>query len=185
MIQKVTANLTEYIVKNGGSSEQQEIYEYSISSFIGSVVTYAALILIAALLHLFPDVLIFLAFFLPLRYCIGGSHAQSQAMCFILSVGITSALLLLLPYLNQWVLLPAPLIGLVTVFAIAPVVNPNHPLSEGYVKKVRKVARGIIIVECVALAVVYLTAGYVYYNMGAIGMLTATVSALLAYLKQK
>ena len=106
MIEKAAQSFSDYIIKNGADPNDKEIFEYSISSFLSSFFTYGTILLLAAMLHIFKEALIFMLFFIPLRSSIGGYHAQTRARCFVMSVLITMVvLLLLLPYVNSWILL--------------------------------------------------------------------------------
>lgn len=88
--------LTNYIFKKGIIDEKSyEIYQYGFQCFLEVSASTICSIMIALLLHMFPECLFFFLLFIPMRSFSGGLHLKTYFSCFIGSCLILTCTLLI------------------------------------------------------------------------------------------
>ena len=133
MLHKISLNLSEKLVMLGADKSKTAVYAYGLECLLSTAIILVILILGGLLLRRTMDVLIYIAFWVPLRILVGGLHANSHLTCTILSVGLGIAAALFSDFVGALpVLIPIALILIcyVEFFMIAPVVHKNHPMSK-------------------------------------------------------
>jgi accessory gene regulator B len=182
MIEQLAVYFSNWLVGHGANEEDAEVYVYAIECFLGSAITFSSLLLVAILLDRFATMVIWLLFWLPLRSFLGGFHASTQGKCYwgSLAVGVLNILLYpLVPFL----LIPAIAgLSLLTVFQLAPVSHPNHPLSTARHSKMQKMARWFIVIEIILVFLLY-SIQPDYSKIAALAILTASLLAILGKTK--
>ncbi len=183
---RLANRISDYLIGLGLDASKKEIYTYAIEGLLNSIFIFGSILAIGAALHKFHIALIWMLFFLPVRHTTGGIHANSHLMCYIvsLSVGVCSILAADSIAKISWMLYAGLAFSLLIVFLFAPVIHPNHPLSQERIASIRKKARIIICTECCAL----LGIGFASFIPKSIiaaallGVLSATISTFIGYL---
>jgi len=130
--------------------EDFEVYQFGIESFIMKACHLISYVTIGLLFRRLPELLVFLAAFIPLRECSGGYHAKTPLKCYILSCGTVITFLCLLLFIpvdkTQYSIILAVISSLI-LFFIVPVETENKPLSDAEVTYYKSKAGFIIIIE--------------------------------------
>lgn len=131
-MKKLSTILANYIMKKGlVQKEDYEIYQYGFETFLELFINVICSILIAVILDLKLECIIFFLFFIPLRSYSGGLHMEHYITCLFLSCGTLIGVLLLVKYytlqpiLSFLLLLPA----IIIVKVIGPVNHPNRTVD--------------------------------------------------------
>lgn len=135
--------------------EDFEIYVYSYKMLFVNILLWASAILVGLLTKQLLGMLIFMAFFVPLRQYAGGIHVKSQVLCYAITVGIF-LLVCAAPYLRLYDLIQQSAlyfypISAITLLVFAPQADPNKPASTNEHRHFRKMARLILAVECITV----------------------------------
>lgn len=157
MLERLAFKLTDSLIAKGADPENREIYAYAIECLVSSAICYALLLIISAFIASFPDMLVWLLFWIPLRTNFGGFHAPTHSLCFTLSLILGTGGVLLAKYFIPG--LPVILVCLafciVVTFLVAPVVHANKPASDKRQKQAKKTVRIVILCESAAILLVY------------------------------
>lgn len=144
MLHQISKKIANWCYIGTGSGDP-EITAYGIELLLDTLSKLIALLLFAAFLGSFLDMLIILFVFSSLRYFAGGFHMQSNIGCFLSMVFISGSSLtiqkLAVFYQSQLpeVILIAVLLGLVAlVFFYAPAATRKHPLKDRQIAKKKK-----------------------------------------------
>ncbi len=151
MLSKVSGCLAGKLAKSNIIKEEDfEVYQFGIESFIMKACHLISYVTIGLLFRRLPELLVFLAAFIPLRECSGGYHARTPLKCYILSCGTVITFLCLLLFIpadkTQYSIILAVFSSLI-LFFIVPVETENKPLSEAEVTYYKSKAGFIIIIE--------------------------------------
>lgn len=182
MLTAISEKFAQWLIANGANPDDEEIYAYGIECFLSSAITYGSLILLALFLDSLPGMLLWLAFWLALRYFLGGYHASTHWRCYWGSLAVGLINILLFPYLPEVLIPIIVLSGIIFVFRIAPVTHPHHPLSAPKHKRMRLYARIIILIEAALVLCLYLIFP-AWAKMAALGILSAVFLSILGKLK--
>lgn len=158
MLHKISLNLSETLVKFGADKSKTAIYAYGLECLLSTAIILVIQFLIGAIMGRAFDVLIFTLFWLPLRVLVGGLHANTHFACTVISVGLCIASAALTYYINKipiWLIFAVCAASYCVIFAIAPVVHKNHPVSNSHRIKMRKAARIFGAVELFLTALLY------------------------------
>lgn len=179
MIERTSVYFANWLVQHGANEEDTEVYAYAVECFLGSLVTFGSMLLIACFLHRFAAMVIWLLFWLPLRSFLGGFHASTHWRCYWGSLGVGIANILLYPLLPSLLIPIISLLSLCTVFQLAPVVHPNQPLSEVKYHKMKKAARRWIVIENILVLSLYWIQPQ-YASIAALAIFTGCLLAILS-----
>jgi len=137
---KVSVN---YLVKqNVINDDDRDVYEYGFHSLYSNVFIFFVIGIGAILLNQFAQTIIYHAIFIVMRSVAGGYHARSQWCCFILSVLVWILSLFAIAYINfPIVSIALSLISMIIVWAKAPAVHENNPLSDSKRSKMKILSR--------------------------------------------
>lgn len=187
MLEKPANRLVDYLISKGADPENREIYVYAVESILSSVISYGLLLILAAIFNLVPQMLLFFLFWIPLRSNWGGIHAPTQEICLVLSAVFGVGTVLLAVYFIPALTVILILLGIciLLTYLIAPVVHPNHPVSEMRLAYVKKVVRAVIIVECAAVVVFYFISLSWISSIGFYSICMAVLFGLLGKLVNK
>ena len=164
MIERVATRLASIASENGIiPSEDHDLYIYSYQIMIERTFSWACILLVALLFEtLYPYTLIFMAFFLSLSMFVGGWHAPSFRLCFVVSVGIFLGFSLVEPFVTASFPMGVAVVLItccaVVIGVLGPVAHPNKPMDAKSIKICRKISIVIIFIQT-ALAVVSFAAG--------------------------
>lgn len=172
MIIKFANTWADWLIQNGASRDDYEIYAYGAECMLNELFSDILLILTALLFHKTYEMILWMLFFTPLRIHLGGMHASSHLKCILSSILLsylcifTYPLVIGFPQIMGLILA----ISIFIVYKIAPVVHPNHPVSESRMIQMRKRALLILFIE---IAIICITYGY--FSKIVAGIATASI----------
>lgn len=159
MLYKTSNFLTNYFIKNNIiSPNNKELYIYGFQLILSTLSSMLTILLTATFINISYGIL-FLLFFIPIRFYAGGYHASSYLKCFIYTNSlfiITLALSLivyiygLLPYYYLFIIA-----GIIYFWINTPCINQNNPLSYTYLLKNRFISRKILILYFIVIILTY------------------------------
>jgi accessory gene regulator protein AgrB len=132
-MERLSIVLTNYIMEKGVISEESyDVYVYGFQSFLELFFNIICSILIAVVLHMEIECLLFFLFFVPLRSFNGGLHLKSYYSCLIFSCMTMTYILLLVKYisLSTTISFSLFLILLIAVKLTGSFDHPNRPVDE-------------------------------------------------------
>lgn len=114
------------------SEESYDVYLYGFQSFLELFFNVICSILIAVVLHMEIECLLFFLFFVPLRSFNGGLHLKSYYSCLIFSCMTMTYILLLVKYisLSSTISFSLFIILLIAVKLTGSFDHPNRPVDE-------------------------------------------------------
>lgn len=149
----LSEKITEYIIKTGAvSKELYAVYQYGFQIGLEMFCCFSVCLLIAIYLQIIPEFLIVTGIFILLRTYAGGVHLDSFGACFICSVIVqTAALLIGINYPMQircaWFIIA---LNAILIYKLSPVESTNRELEKeekAHCKKVTlKIIVGILII---------------------------------------
>ena len=175
-------NWANWMVKNGAAEDNFEIYAYGAECIFSEIIANICVFGIAFALDFPLQMLVWQIFWLPLRLQIGGFHSRlNHIVCTIVSTAIAVGSVLLIPILEtaSWLVWPGIGISGIITFALAPVVHPNHPMSERRVRKAKMLGKFILAAEALIIVISYFTAP-IWVSLSAyLGMLMACIMCVI------
>ena len=138
---RIVNTLTDYVIKKGMVNEKERsVYEYGFLVMLETALSLLISLVIASLLHMFIEGILFFIIFIPLRSYAGGLHLDKYLSCLILSCLTFSVVLLIVkvfifPVLLLFVIF---LVLILSVWLLYPVDNINRSVDieeEHYFKK--------------------------------------------------
>jgi accessory gene regulator B len=137
-------------MKNIIKNEDIEVYQFGIETFLMKAFHILSYLVIGAAFLRLPELLVFLAAFIPLRESSGGYHAGTPFKCYVLSCTTVVSFLCLLVFLPAGMLEYSLLLALAAslfLFLIVPVETDNKPLEDAERTYYKSKAGFIIIIE--------------------------------------
>src|SRR5690606_35879503 len=155
MATKFSHKIVDWLIANGTiKAEDREIYLYGLQQGLIMILNIITTIIIGFCLSMVWQSIVFMVAYIPLRSFAGGYHARTQLKCYILSIVLTLAVLMMIKFF------PATNVSIMILTGIAsgiiawlsPMEDSNKPLDEIEVKVYGKKTRVILIVEiCVII----------------------------------
>lgn len=157
MIIKIANIWADWLVQNGASWDDYEIYAYGAECMLNELFSDLLLIITALAFHKTFEMILWMLFFTPLRIHLGGMHAPSHFKCILSSVLLSYLCIFTYPLLIEFPAIMGLIlaISIFIVYKIAPVVHPNHPVSENRMLQMRKRALFILFVEIIITCIAY------------------------------
>ncbi|NLK36933.1 MAG: accessory gene regulator B family protein [Epulopiscium sp.] len=157
MIIKLSKKWADWLVQNSGQADDYEVYAYGAECMLNELLSDLLLIVSALLLNKTFEMLLWMVFFTPLRMHLGGIHASSHLKCIFSSFLLSYLCIFTYPLIINFPAIMALLlaISVFIVFKIAPVVHPNHPVSESRKDIMRIRAITIILIEIILICIAY------------------------------
>lgn len=159
MLLQLSNIITNYFLKKeiiGIEKKEVLIYGFQLTfSTLSSIIT---ILIFSCLINIFYGI-IFLIFFMPIRFCSGGYHANTYLKCFIYTnscfviILLFSKIVLHLDLLNTYALLA--FIGILYLWLKAPCKNANNPLSEKYIQYNRFITHIILAIYAIICIITY------------------------------
>ena len=180
---KIANYLARKLVSNGASAENEEIYAYALECLLNTAFIFSIILILGIIFQRFMITLFWIAFFLPIRHHSGGLHASNHIGCVIFSVSIGTFCMFASPWLSSydWIIYVGLAASIAIVFAFAPVIHSNHPLSEEKIQKTKKAARIIIIIETALVLLIHIFWDNALPFAALLGILSSTISTLIGY----
>lgn len=139
--------------------ERRAVYRYGFELTLSTTASMVSIVIVSFLLGSPLSSLLFLLFFITLRLFAGGYHAETYRSCFLTTNGTFLAVFLLSSGLARFrqpaLFLALLLLSGAVVWALAPIRNKHHPLSEKTYQKNKKVARGLTLAAAVLISAVF------------------------------
>lgn len=193
MYRKLSCKITEWFVdKKIISSDEREIYQYSVEVLLSDAIYLFVAFLTALLTNSLLASIAFLLGFLLLRKFSGGYHASTYLRCHFL-FWVNQILMIAVYYLlpgeySRIASLIFISISIVCVFVLAPVENENKPLSDKEKRKYGFLSKMVIIFDAAVVLVLSITEVYFQYIcMYTFGVFSVSISLLaekIKYLKR-
>ena len=183
MLESLAGWLTRGMIRTGSvPPEDEDIYVYGWSLILAEAGNVLTMLLIGLLSGEFIGTLIFLFTFIILRIYAGGFHADSFGACYIFSVLLYAAALLLYKFIPvAWeslaLVVMLALSALIT-YIWSPVDHPNKPQNAAQKAKNKKISSLIITLEiiCVLLIWLWQPNSMPYLLWAALGSLTTSLT---------
>ncbi|SCY50596.1 accessory gene regulator ArgB-like protein [Alkaliphilus peptidifermentans] len=148
--------------------EDIDFYRYGLELIIITILKGAGLLILAAIIGIVKETIVFIIFFTSLRVQAGGVHSQSVWKCFVITCLMTfSAIYIskLIPQdyekIYQYFMMIFALMG---IWLFAPMDTPNRRLNAKEKKKYRKRSIATIIIACfVIISIGLLGSNYQIY----------------------
>lgn len=132
-MERLSIKLTNYIFAKGVIEEKEfEIYQYGFQRFLELSLNVICSIMIAVLLDMKLECIVFFLFFVPLRSYSGGFHMESYIPCLLLSCMSLTGILCIVKFFSVTPLFPCILyvISLVVIKVIGSVDHPNRNVDD-------------------------------------------------------
>lgn len=184
----ISGKITEYVIETGVvSKELYAVYQYGFQIGLEMFCCLSVCLLIAIYLHLIPDFLIITGIFILLRTYAGGVHLDSFGACFICSVIVQTATLLIgikypMPIKYAWLIIA---LNSILIYKLSPVENINRELDKEEKEHCRKVTLKIIIVILIIAGFCTIRSIYKITSLIAITMAIVLLSQCLGIIKFK
>lgn len=183
---KLAVKLANYLLeKRVIEREDFEIYQYGFEIFLEVSVNVLCSVLIAFLLDMKIECILFFVLFVPLRSYNGGFHMEHYLSCLLLSCATLAAVLLMVKYL-----LPKPLfsfflylIALLLLKAAGPVNHPNRSVDAEENAQFEKRTKLSLFFSLVPAVIFLLTDAGSYLFLEALVFLLLSLSAWLGRFK--
>lgn len=185
MIHILAIRISDYLIQNGvGNQGKCELYTYVIETGIEKIITYTVLLILAIYLKLlFPSIL-FVTFFIILRGYTGGFHAHTYLGCFISSILMyLICVQVIAPFFISekiYMYIGLLIIG-IAIILLAPINHPNQNMNSDEIKKCKRGARLVMVLELGYIIVaIFLRINTVYIVMPFLGAMMCAVLLILA-----
>lgn len=144
MIIKVSKMLSKLLIDNGADSMMEEVYEYALICLLNELFIDFALLAGAWIIGTVQEMILWIIVFNSMRMNIGGFHAMTQTTCSVYSValGLLSVLGGKIVIFSTLPIILIFSVCFIVIYVMAPLLNPNHPLSEKNKKRARN--RGLL-----------------------------------------
>lgn len=187
-MKKISDKIANCFVENKVIEEEKcEIFAYGLELMMITVFDILAVLILSLFLHRFLETVIYLAAFIPLRIYTGGYHADSALKCFLIflcSFVLFVAIISIVPAISYiYIEGSVAVVGLIAVFALAPIENGNKPLSKEEILVYRKISRCIVITQTL-ITVVFMLINctsllLLAFSLGEISVVFAMSAALI------
>lgn len=144
----LSKRLTDYVIKTGmASDELHEVYQYGFQIGIEILTCFLVCLSISIYLHMMPEFVVSTIIFMLLRSYAGGLHLHSFVGCFICSVLVQSAILIISAQyiftgLIAWFIISS---GTFLILIAAPVENINRELDLDEKKHCKEITKKVLI----------------------------------------
>ncbi len=184
----LSEKITEYIIKTGAvSKELYAVYQYGFQIGLEMFCCFSVCLLIAIYLQIIPEFLIVTGIFILLRTYAGGVHLDSFGACFICSVIVQTAALLIginypMPIRYAWFIIA---LNAILIYELSPVESTNRELDKEEKAHCRKVTLKIITGILIIAGCCTIGDNYKIISLIAITMSIVLLSQCLGIIKFK
>ena len=156
---RLSGRIAEELRKGGVISEEDyPLYEYGLHEIEVTALNIVTDLLIAALMGMFLEGIVFLVIYVPLRRFAGGYHAETELRCYGLSALLVFLALCAIRVTpgSLTVHLPLFLCASAVIFFLAPVGTANKPLDTTEYCVYRRKSRSILFFHWAGAVVLWL-----------------------------
>lgn len=184
----LSEKITEYVVETGVvSKELYAVYQYGFQIGLEMLSCFSVCLLIAIYLQIIPEFLIITGIFILLRTYAGGVHLDSFGACFICSVIVQTATLLIgikypMPIKCAWFIIA---LNTILIYKFSPVESISRELDKEEKKHCKKVTLKIIIGILIIAGFCTIRSIYKITSLIAITMAIVLLSQCLGIIKFK
>lgn len=189
MLEMASRMVISRMIDNGIISEEERAtYIYNLQVILESIVGHAILLVIAAILGHFYEVLVFLFSFDLLRRSTGGFHCKTNIGCITLSVLICTIVVVLQHYIDASNLYyqSGVILSMIFVFLTGAVNHPDMDWTLDELRVAKRRTRIIIVVLLFLFSVLnFLKIESRYFYFFSMGIVQCAISLGLAKLLKK
>ncbi len=176
--------LKKLLENNLIKEEDTEVYYYGLELLFATIIKIIGIMIIAIIVGIVKETIVFILFFSSLRIQAGGYHAKTILNCFIgtLLLILTSIMLVKILPVNCYIhiVFPSIIISTFLIYFYAPLESENRPLDEK--EKIVYRRRSLITVilgSVIVLFIVYINMEYVYLGLIALmGFLSESITLI-------
>lgn len=160
MFLHVSIKITESLIRIGViHPSDREIYRYGFQQGLLLLLNLLSALIIAVVMGMVKETLVFLGAFIPLRSFAGGFHLNSKIQCYVMSMIVIVLVLLaikseLISFGCYYLLIS---ISHIIIFFLSPVEDVNKRLDELERRTYQRLSR---IIQCLELFVFVITSHY-------------------------
>ena len=150
MLHSCAEYFTDILYKHNSLPENRKpVYVYGTELALSTSLSMVSILSISALcMHLFHGIL-FLLIFIGLRLFAGGYHAETYRKCFLITNSVFLVTVFISLLLDRWNSLSGKIfilfISFCIIWALAPIRNEHHPLSDTTYRKNKITARALVL----------------------------------------
>ena len=155
-IEKYTAKL---VVNKIVESEDKDLYVYGMRQGLLIIVNIVTTIVIGFIFGMVWQSIVFMLAYIPLRSYVGGFHAKTPQMCYIYSIALTMAVLLVIKFVpwSSFIVLGIAMVAGAIIIILAPVEDSNKRLDKKETAIYRKWTRIVLVFElCIGVLLLLL-----------------------------
>lgn len=182
MVEKLANKVADWVIENNPDSQDKyEIYIYAVECICGFVFSNGIVLAISIFINLPIQAVIWLVFYNSLRFYIGGSHAKNFGTCLAGGTFFSMICIIASEYLIESIvfLFIEVICSIMITYFIAPVMHPNRSLSRTQIEKRHWIGKVIVIVESLAIFLIYNILDIKLAQAAALGMFAAAVLCLI------
>lgn len=178
LIHDLSEKWADYMVAQGAPQQNRDVFAYGLECTLNELICDVILLAAAVGMEQIWEMVCFIVSFNIQRTFVGGYHAKTPAGCLIGSVAAGLACVWIYPLLTgrRILELVLSLVCLAIVWKTAPVIHPNHPVSEERQRTFRVLAR-IVMIGMGALTV---GLGRIFPELAALLCTTGVCACVLA-----
>lgn len=160
MITALARIVTDFFLKYKAiNNEDADIYQYGNEIIISSVIDLLIVFILGLIYKELLNAVLFFISFLLLRTFGGGYHANTYLKCKIIYIIDISVVLFLSKYAvfiyNLHTMILISMFSTTVIFFLAPIENPNKPLSESETVKNARKSKVLSVILCLMIIVLY------------------------------
>lgn len=156
--------VADWLVFNGNiKAEEKDIYMYGLQQGTIIILNIITTIIIGSLFGMVRQSILFMVAYLPLRSFAGGYHARTQARCYLYSMILTAAVLVVIRFTTMinFIIIGSVVIASIIILLLAPVEDDNKHLDQVEVKVYKKLVIIILTCELCAMTLLYVLNYYI------------------------
>lgn len=184
MLNRIASKITVKMIRQGIFTEEMyDIYVYGFQLVLSFLLSVAVMLLIGVASNRVLNTILFLVVFVTLRSFTGGYHANTYGVCFLVTISVFVATLLLSEYIDiNWLsYFLLIIVGLPILYIWAPVEHYNKPLDND--DKAR--CKMISIILFLSFNIVGMFFTIVNASLGAVMFFTLVTDLFLLFVKSK
>lgn len=190
MIEKIALKIVNQMeMQKIISKANCEYYEYALIGMVEQAITVGTMLFLGLLFRQFLHTVCFMVFFLSLRKRTGGFHADKFWQCYLGTVIFYIAIMQIVPILcrKPTIMYGLLFFAMLLICIMGTINHPNMDMSKSELRKSKKAARLVILMEVMIIAVlVYLKADLLYIGyMSVAVILCAFLMCLAKIIKQE
>lgn len=181
--------IMDFIIHNRKiDDEEAEIVRYGLEMAILKVTFFAAALVVSIFMNSFWQFIIFISLFSLLRSYAGGYHAQTRTRCFVQSILLIVAAIMIINITQKitYIIVPLSVIALaagIIIWRLAPVDSENKRLESNEKVFLRRKTRITLIAEVIIGIVSYILNFKIVSCAVTLSITASCVLLLAEYLK--